>query len=270
VSLNSAQMNASRVFGPLLVLLPFFDSPSTVFAVNGLTYLFVIIAVGVAPFDGRPARRAEREGPWTRFVGGFTAARQDRIVRTCLVTVSVFSFWSLAFIYQMPGFARQELGIDRQQFPLLFGTFGFGAAIGAICVGTLLAHVPRTTAVRGGLAGFAAMLAVFALAPNQPTAFVAVALCGFAYFVVITSLSTALQQAVEESVRGRVMGLWMMGWAGLVPVGSLLAGVAIDRVGHVPVFLVGAAVAAALIPYASLHADLDDEPRPVEPLTDAP
>jgi predicted MFS family arabinose efflux permease len=42
------------------------------------------------------------------------------------------------------------------------------------------------------------------------------------------------------------MGLWMMAWAGLVPVGGLLGGVLIDAVGLTPVLLAGAAVAALL------------------------
>ena len=50
------------------------------------------------------------------------------------------------------------------------------------------------------------------------------------------------------------MGLWMMAWAGLVPVGSMVAGLVIDRTGHRPVLLAGAAVAAVLAGYSSrLH-----------------
>nr|WP_291836046.1 hypothetical protein [Candidatus Microthrix sp.] len=39
----------------------------------------------------------------------------------------------------------------------------------------------------------------------------------------MTALSTTLQEEVDDEHRGRVMGLWMIAWAGLVPVGSLLA-----------------------------------------------
>ena len=216
VALNSAQMNASRVVGPVLALLPILNNPSTVFAVNAATYLFVIAAVAIAPFDGRPHASHHHARPWTRFTGGVRAARDDRVVRRVLVTVSVYSFFSLAFIYQMKGFARTELHLADRQFPLLFATFGIGAAIGAIVVGTVMAHLSRTLVVRGGLAGFAMSLAVFAELRSPGWAFPTVAICGFAYFLVITSLSTALQQAVVDEVRGRVMGLWMMGWAGLV------------------------------------------------------
>ena len=42
------------------------------------------------------------------------------------------------------------------------------------------------------------------------------------------------------------MGLWMMGWAGLVPLGSLIAGPAIESVGISAVMLFGAGVALVL------------------------
>jgi predicted MFS family arabinose efflux permease len=42
------------------------------------------------------------------------------------------------------------------------------------------------------------------------------------------------------------MGLWMMAWAGLVPLGALVAGPIIDAVGIAAVLLFGAVVAVGL------------------------
>lgn len=252
VSLNSAQMNSSRVLGPILALLPFLHSPSTVFFVNASTYLFVIAAVGLVRFDSKPPHNPDREPVLRQFVGGLRAARANPVLGRALATVSLYSLFSLAYIYQMAGFAREELGLDTQDYRLLFGTFGFGAAAGAIAVGTKLAATERTTLVRVGLAAFAVSLTVFGLAISTAVAFVSVACTGFFYFIVITALSTAIQHEVDDANRGRVMGLWMMGWAGLVPVGSLVAGVAIDRVGFGAVFIAGAVIAVALMPLADL------------------
>ncbi len=252
VSLNSAQMNSSRVLGPILAMVPFLHSPSTVFFVNASTYLFVIAAVGFVRFDSRPPHNPDREPVLRQFAGGLRAAADNPVLGRALTTVSLYSLFSLAYIYQMAGFAREELGFDTQGYRLLFGTFGFGAAVGAIAVGTKLAAADRTLLVRVGLAAFALSLSVFSLAINGPVAFVSVACTGFFYFIVITALSTAIQHEVDDANRGRIMGLWMMGWAGLVPVGSLIAGVAIDRVGFSAVFIVGGVTAVALIPLANL------------------
>jgi MFS family permease len=104
-------------------------------------------------------------------------------------------------------------------------------------------------------------LAAFATTTSPPVAYAAVFVTGASYFAVVTALSTILQLRVDDRVRGRVMGLWMMGWAGLVPLGGLLAGPLIDAVGIVWVLLFGAAVAAVLAlavrePGAGRHDDV--------------
>ena len=251
VSLNSAQMNASRVIGPMLAIIPFLHRPTNVFIVNAASYLFVIIALLVVDFDGS-AQGGNGETPWQRIVGGVEAAHKDLVIRRSLVIVSVYSLCSLAFIYQMKGFARTNLHLADSRFPLLFGCFGLGAAIGAVAVGTVFSQHPRALVTRVGLGGFGVSLVAFALLHDAAPAYPVVAVTGFFYFLVITALSTVLQEAVHDDVRGRVMGLWMMGWAGLVPVGSLLAGLVIDKIGHTPVMLFGAAVSLALVAYAKL------------------
>nr|WP_287392412.1 hypothetical protein [Candidatus Microthrix sp.] len=86
---------------------------------------------------------------------------------------------------------------------------------------------------------------------------------GFFYFTLVTALSTTLQEEVDDEHRGRVMGLWMIAWAGLVPVGSLLAGPVIDKVGGTPVLLFGAVVALALTKVGNLDRNQLPERRPL-------
>jgi MFS family permease len=261
ISLNSFQMNASRVVGPLLAgLVVGIERPSAIFLVNAATYLFVIAAVSLVRFESRPTATDTTEGPLTRFRLGIVAARADRIIWRVLVTVSVYSLCSLIFIYQMHPFAIRRLGGTGTTFTILFSAFGLGAALGAIAVGTVLAALSRPRLTRWGLIGFAVSLAVFATSTSPVPAYIAAFVTGWCYFVVITCLSTILQERVDDAVRGRVMGLWMMGWAGLVPLGSLIGGPIIDAVGLVWVFLFGAAVAGALAVYADLEPLVDDGP----------
>ena len=79
-------------------------------------------------------------------------------------------------------------------------------------------------------------------------------LVGVAYFAVITSLSTVLQEQLDDSSRGRVMALWIMGFGGTVPIGNLLAGPVIEATSITVVVLIGAAVAVVLAWYADLSA----------------
>ena len=105
--------------------------------------------------------------------------------------------------------------------------------MGALSIGTVLAGRSLERVVRVGLVVFAGFLAVFSLAPQPAPAYPAILLVGLAYFAVITSLSTVLQQRLDDSNRGRVMALWIMGFGGTVPIGNLIAGPAHrGHVGH--------------------------------------
>lgn len=268
IALNSAQMNLSRVVGPLIAgLIIGLDHPAVIFGINAATYIFVIIAVIVAPFDARPTGD-NSDPPLQRLREGFVAAAADRVITRVLVTVSVYSFCSLIFIYQLAPFARKNLHGDSHTFTLVFSSFGFGAAVGAIAVGTFLIRVHRSALTRWGLVGFAISLTLMSIQHSVGPAMAAAFFTGVFYFTVITALSTVLQERVNDEVRGRVMGLWMMGWAGLVPLGSLIGGPIIDLSGLTRVFIFGAVVSLGLAWYADLRAPDDDGPlsAPIEPL----
>jgi MFS family permease len=65
-------------------------------------------------------------------------------------------------------------------------------------------------------------------------------------------LSTVLQTRLDNSNRGRVMALWIMGFGGVVPIGGLIGGVIIERSSITVVMLIGAVVALGLAAYARI------------------
>ena len=241
ISLNSAQMNASRVIGPLLAAIPLISAPSTVFFLNAGTYLFAIGAIMSVTFGPTSLADAPRQ----KILDGFRAVRADRTIRLVIGTVAVYSLCSLSFIYHMKGFARVHLHLSDQAYNWLFASFGTGAALGALVVGIFAREANSYTVVRWSLLAFALMLSGFALSSGTLLPFVFVAACGGTYFSAITALSTLLQRQLAPDIRGRVMSVWMMAWAGMVPIGAMIAGLMIDWAGHRSVFLVGAGVAAA-------------------------
>src|SRR5207237_6276762 len=106
--------------------------------------------------------------------------------------------------------------------------------------------------VRVGFLVFALLLAGFGLSRTAAVAYVVVAALGFAYFATVTSMSTILQEYLDDRVRGRVMALWIMAFGGTVPLGTLAAGPLVDRTSITVVVLVGAGVAGLLGWYADL------------------
>jgi MFS family permease len=255
ISLNSAQMNGSRVIGPAIggVLLHAVGA-DWVFFGNAVTYLFVIGALMAVAIPRPVGIDGEKRG-WHQLTVGLRVARSDRVIKRCLITIFLFSAFALTFVGQLSVVAEENLGIaaDSAGYGLLYATFGVGAALGALSIGTVLAGRSLNGLVRAGMLGYAVTLAVFALLRSPGPAFPVVAVLGFFYFAMVTSLSTALQERLDDSVRGRVLALWIMGFGGTVGVGNLIAGRVIDATSVTAVLLVNAVVALALAWYADVR-----------------
>jgi predicted MFS family arabinose efflux permease len=100
---------------------------------------------------------------------------------------------------------------------------------------------------------------VLALARTPALAFPVMVVVGIAYFGTVTSLSTVLQEQLDDRVRGRVMALWVMCFGGTVPIGGIIAGYVIDATSITAVMLFSASMAAVLGLYAYLFTS---EPSP--------
>jgi predicted MFS family arabinose efflux permease len=159
----------------------------------------------------------------------------------------------------MPVVAAHNLGINPKSanYGILYGCFGIGAFAGAISIGTVFSKTSKPLIVRVCLLAYAVFLAVFALLREALPAYFTVAVVGAFYFAFITALNTTMQAHLKDSVRGRVMALWIMGFGGTVALGNLIIGPVVERYGITDVLLFGAAVSLALAWYADVRAPED-------------
>jgi MFS family permease len=255
VSLQSVQMNLSRVIGPAIGAVIYSQvSAAPVFALNAATYLFAVAGVVLARYHQYSPGEVEETG-LARLLSGFRLAWRDPLIRRILTILVLFSFFSLSFVGLMPAIAAENLGIRPRsiQYGVLYALFGLGAATGAIAVGTVLAGRSKAPIPRRGLVAFTVLLTGFALLRVDGPAYPLVLLLGIAYFLVITSLATVLQENLDDGIRGRIMALWIMGFGGIVPVGVLAGGFVATHTNVTLVLLIGAAAALLLAPYARLE-----------------
>ena len=258
ISLNSVQMNASRVIGPIIGASIYAHvGASWVFVLNAASFGFVIVALlGVT----LPAPVSSGGQGFHRVVEGFAVAGRDRVVRQCLIVIFTFSFFCLPFISLLPKIADVNLGIASKSsaYGLLYACFGIGAVTGALSIGTVFARSSKPLLTRVGLLGFSVMLLGFGLLHQRTPAYLAIMVLGGVYFAVITSLSTVLQEQLDDAVRGKVMALWIMGFGGTVPFGGMFGGLVSDLVGIGPMIVMGCVVAVVL----AWLADLEDARPP--------
>src|SRR5690242_12273400 len=126
VSLQSVQMNLSRVIGPAIGA-PIYarTGAGVVFGINAGTYLLAVAGLLLANYD-RPNESKNTERAMARILSGFRIAREDPLVRRILVSMTLFSFFSLMFVGLMPAIAAKNFGIRAKsiQYGLLYAGFG--------------------------------------------------------------------------------------------------------------------------------------------------
>lgn len=245
VSLNSVQLNGARIVGPaiggiLAATLGFAE----LFALNAATYLVVIGVIATMAFPKPTSTSASLS---ERIFGGFHIIQRAPQVRTPITLMALFAFFCLPFVGQLPAIADTNLGIpsDSQNYAWFFATFGAGALVGAVLVGTALLSFPRPLLVRLTLIGFAASLAWLASINTPGPAYLAIFLVALFYFVLPTALASHWQEHVAESVRGRIAALWVLSFGGMIPLANLVGGRFVELTSLRTLMLVG--VGAALI-----------------------
>ena len=225
VALNAGLFNASRVVGPAVagVLIAAFGVGVN-FAINTVTFLAVLASLlmmreeELVPLtrSGEPPTmmRGIREG-----LAWVLASPDMRLVLAIVTVVSTVGF---NFHVILPLLASDTLHAGPEVFGVLSASFGGGALVGAL----LSASLGRASwkVLVAGTGGFSVSL--LALAPVASVWAVAALLfaAGVSFTLWTSNANTILQLGAPDHLRGRIVSLYLWAFAGLAPLGGLLAG----------------------------------------------
>jgi MFS family permease len=263
VSLGSAQVNGSRVMGPVILALlssVITVKPTAVFTFNAASFLLVIWAVSTIAIP-QPEPRVDDVRGFRVLLLGFSETRANPVAKRVLLVMFVFSLLCLAYVAQFPAIAENLLGLESsgRTYLFLFGTWGFGALCGALSMSTVLASTDKRRVPMVLLFGFGLMMAVWSMLRDVgPLVFGVLFVLGFCYFGTTTALNTVLQQHLSIRTRPYILALWFMCFGGTVPLSGMWAGALMDSpLGHergsVVVLLAGAFVAVLLAFWGDLR-----------------
>ena len=259
ISLNSTQLNGSRVVGPAIAaLLAIWGiSTSQIFVINAATYLFLIVSLFMVQIPD--IRSAPAETGWRRALSGVNIANSRRVLSRLLISMTAFSLFCLIYVGLFSSVARLNFGISPvgSTYRWLYVVWGLGALVGALATGTFLSHIRRPTIIRWGFVGFAIALAIFASISSVTWAFPVGFVLGLFYFMTANAMVTVFQQNLHDNERVTVMPLWFMSFGGTVTIGGLMAGPIIDAIGARRVLFFGALFALFL----AWWCDLDRLPK---------
>ncbi len=225
-------MDSARVAGSLV--------GAGLFAAFGMGHAYLVIATFYAlsfcltlgAYRGSKRDTPGRFSPWRDLSEGFvyvwtTPAAVSTMVLALLVNFSAFPVTQGL----MPYVASQIYHIDQQGLGLLIASFAFGSLVGSIALSIGGRSIRPGRVMLTSITAWYAMLFVFALLPNAGTGMPVLILAGFAQSLGMVPMSVILLRTSDDRFRGRVMGVRMLAVYGL-PLGLLLAGALIERIGY--------------------------------------
>jgi MFS family permease len=223
VALNSVVMNGARIVGPAVAgLLIAAFGVALAFLLNGVSFVAVLVALVAIRTEGRPdvGRLGIREG----VLSALNYAAGTPPVAFTLGLMVVVSLLVLNFNVIVPLVARNVLNQDAHGFGLLMSSLGAGAVAGAFGVALFRRGQPPLAFLVASGALLCAGLAALAAVSHFFLAALVLALLGCCQILFTTGCNTTLQLIAPNELRGRVMGLYTVTFAGMTPFGSLLIG----------------------------------------------
>ena len=231
IAFNALMQNGGRMLGPTLAgLLIAASSEAVCFLVNGVSKIAAVttlMMMTVTPI----ARSRASSSIWGGLKEGVAYTWNSVPLRLLFPVVAMVSFMASPYQTLMPIFAAEVFAGGADTLGFLIGAAGLGGIAGML----LLASRKDVRGLMNWIAGSAfaagATLVVFAYSTSLVLSLAMIAVVGLSALTVAMGVSTIVQTIVEDRMRGRVLGLFVVAFLGMFPLGSLAAGAVASSIG---------------------------------------
>ena len=236
ISLNSVALNLSRSVGPALsgVLISGLGIDMSYYTQALLYIVATIWTVQIRIPETRQATVSTIISADQSFFAsareGFAYVVSNKLILALMVLGLAPIVLGMPFISLMPIFAVDVFGGGSETQGLLLTMVGVGAVIGALTIASLGRRQGSGKLLMIGAAGFGLFLVLFSRTPVLWLAAGFILLGGIFNSGFTTQNQTIIQTLAPASIRGRVLGIYLLDRA-LTPFGALLAGALANYLG---------------------------------------
>ncbi len=232
IALNSSLFNMARIVGPGIGgLIIAWLGVAPLFLLNAISFIAVIIGLALINMDYlyAQARRANvsldavKQSTLQSLREGLSYVIRTPSVLLIIAVVGVISLFGINFNVILPLFATDVLHTGPQGFGFISAAFGLGSLFSALW----LAWGNNKPSIRQLLIGalaFCVLEILFAISHMYVLSLILIAAVGFSQIAFTATANTTLQTVSPDHLRGRVMSVFMLVFAGTVPLGNLFTG----------------------------------------------
>ena len=269
VALNSSVWSGNRIVAPAIAgFIIALTNMETSFFVAA--FCFAVMAVVMVFLKVPAIPQGGRGNPIQDMFEGLSFIGRNSIFSFLIGMTFFNSFFGMAYVFLMPMFAQDSLGLGAGEYGTLLSAGGVGSLLVTLWLGSRRDTRYKGPLIIGGAALFGISLIVFGITSRYIGSFelalVILFLMGAVTSTYMISIQSSLQMMVPDRMRGRVMGFYGMTWS-IMPLGGLQAG-ALANIAFVgapfAVVIGGLAVAAFAIGPALLNGKVRNLGRELE------
>jgi MFS family permease len=222
VSLNSIQVNLSRVIGPTIagiIIASFGLAP--LFFYNAFSYVAVIITlymIDVSELKIEPSINKIKG----QMMEGLRYVKSSPVILHTLIMMFIIGTLTYEFSVSLPLLAKFTFKGDATTFALLSAALGIGSVLGGINTASRK-KINFTILTRNAFL-FGLSVLFFSMSPTFLVALVLLIFVGFFSINFLSFANVLLQTESIPSMRGRVMSLWAVAFLGSTPIGAPIIG----------------------------------------------
>jgi len=241
VALNSTLFNTSRITGPALAGIALATvGVAGCFWLNAASFLATIAGlVLMRPDRFFSVTRPRRDPPLRLLREGISYSLRTPAIFVLVISLAFVGTFAYNFTVVVPLLARFTLHAGSLGYGLLFSAQGAGALVAALGLAYTRGQNLRTVFL-GGLVLSVGLLCL-GLSTIYGLSAGLLAIIGGAGIIYSASTQTRLQIIVPDHLRGRVMSIYTLLFAGTTPIGSLFIG-AVSEHWNVQISLVASGV----------------------------
>ncbi len=230
VALNSFIWQATRMAIPALGgVLMYIADTWLIFALASLGFLIMFVVISGLHVQ---VPEATHHSPLQQLRQGLSFIVHNDIFKWLLGLTFISMFLSQSYVQILPVFVG-NMGLAEQAYGYLLSAGGIGSILGTLMVGGISGHKPIGHYMFAGTALSVVALMGFVWAASAglfAAALFAVFLASVCSSVYMIISMTILQARVPDELRGRVMGIYTIGYS-LIPLGGLFLGSVAEQIG---------------------------------------
>ena len=231
IAISAMVFNTGRMIGPALAgVALLYVSEAWCFLINAVSYAAIIAALiamklpaSASTFSAPRPKTSLRET--LHLLGEFPA------VRYLLPTVVALGLFATPYVSLMPSIVTTFFDGQSSTVGLLMSASGVGALGSALYLSLQPNYARQLRLLSSAPLVVGAALMAFAASRSLIASMLLLLALSSSMMLSTNSINAILQQSTPDEWRGRVIGLYAMAFAGMAPLGNLLAGAIAARIG---------------------------------------